>query len=257
MLLAIDIGNTNIHFGIFKLDAQDWCCSWRAHTVHHKMSDEYAVLLRNFFEEQALTFADVSAVVMASVVPPLTPTFIEMSERYLKQPPLNVTALNVPGIKVLLDNPQEAGADRVVNSIAARELYGAPAIVIDFGTATTWDVIDAEGNFMGGIIAPGIGLAHDALVSRAARLVKVDLLPPPAAIGRNTVHAMQSGLFLGYVAMIEGLVARIKDELADPETRVIGTGGLAPLFAQHTSVIQEIAPNLTLDGLRLIWQMQR
>jgi type III pantothenate kinase len=256
MLLAIDIGNTNIHFGIYHLDSRNWCCSWRAHTVHEKMSDEYAVLLRNFFEEHGLRFEDVKAVVMASVVPALTPTFAEMSSRYLKQEALNVTALNIPGIKVLLDNPQEAGADRVVNAVAARELYGTPAVVIDFGTATTWDVIDADGNFLGGIIAPGIGLAHDALVSRAARLVKVDLLPPPHVIGRNTIHAMQSGLFLGYVVMIEGLVARIKDELGDPNTHVIGTGGLAPLFAQHTAVIEEIAPNLTLEGLRLVWEMQ-
>ena len=257
MLLAIDIGNTNIHFGMYLLEAKDWCCSWRAHTVHEKMSDEYAVLLRNFFEEHELTFDDVKAVVMASVVPALTPTFAEMSSRYLKQEALNVTALNVPGIKVLLDNPQEAGADRVVNAVAVRELYGTPAVVIDFGTATTWDVIDAEGNFLGGIIAPGIGLAHDALVTRAARLVKVDLLPPPHVIGRNTVHAMQSGLFLGYVAMIEGLVARIKAEMNLPGTKVIATGGLAPLFMEHTPIIEHVALTLTLEGLRIIWELNQ
>ncbi len=257
MLLAIDVGNTNIHFGLYDPQAEAWRCSWRAQTVHERMADEYAVLLRSFFGEHSLAFADVRGVVMASVVPPLTPTFIQMSERYLKHTPLNVGPATRTGVRVLVDNPQEVGPDRVVNVAAVRALYGSPAIVIDFGTATTWDVVDAEGNYLGGAIAPGIGLAHDALVRRAARLIKVDLQPPPSPIGRNTVHAMQSGLFLGYVAMIEGLVERIRAELAAPAVRVIATGGLAPLFAEHTRVIEAIAPNLTLDGLRLIWELNQ
>ncbi len=257
MLLAIDIGNTNIHFGMYDLKAKGWCCSWRARTIQDKMADEYAVLLRSFFEEPGFTFGEVEAVVMASVVPNLTGTFVEMSERYLKQTLLNVEPETRTGVRVLLDNPNEVGADRVVNAAAIRALYGCPAIVIDFGTATTYDVINAAGDYLGGAIAPGIGLAHDALVSRAARLHKVDLVPPPSAIGRSTIQAMQSGLFLGYVAMIEGLVARLKDALGEPGVRVIATGGLAPLFAEHTAVIEEIAPNLTLDGLRIIWELNQ
>jgi type III pantothenate kinase len=255
MLLAIDVGNTNIHFGLH--DGQSWCNTWRARTVPLKMSDEYAVLLRSFFAEEGVTFEDVSAVVLASVVPALTATLIQMSERYMKQTPLNIEPGVKTGIRVLLDNPREVGPDRVVNAVAARKLFGAPAIVIDFGTATTYDVLSAEGDYLGGAIAPGVRLAHDALVSWTARLYKVDLAPPPAAIGHNTAHAMQSGLFLGYVAMIEGLVARIRAELQSPSVKVIATGGLAPLFAEHTRVIEEIAPYLTLDGMRLIWELNQ
>ena len=255
MLLAIDVGNTNIHFGLHNGSA--WLATWRARTVPLKMGDEYAVLLRNFMGMDGFDLSVIDAVVMASVVPDLTHTLIEMSQRHLKRDPLNVEPGTKTGIKVLVDNPREVGPDRVVNSAAVRQLYGTPAIVIDFGTATTWDVLNADGNYVGGIIAPGIGLAHDALVSRTARLVKVDLTPPPSVVGHNTVHAMQSGLFLGYVSMIEGLVARIKDELRAPRARVIATGGLAPLFAEHTSAIDEIAPYLTLDGLRIIWEMNQ
>lgn len=255
MLLAIDVGNTNIHFGLH--NGSSWLTTWRARTVPLKMGDEYAVLLRSFMGMDGYDFDAVDAVVMASVVPDLTHTLLEMSRRHLKRDPLNIEPGTRTGIKVLTDNPREVGPDRVVNSAAVKALYGAPAIVIDFGTATTWDVLNADGNYVGGIIAPGIGLAHDALVSRTARLVKVDLTPPPSVVGRNTVHAMQSGLFLGYVSMIEGLVARIKDELKAPHARVIATGGLAPLFAEHTPAIQEIALNLTLDGLRIIWEMNQ
>ncbi|MBN1312842.1 MAG: type III pantothenate kinase [Anaerolineae bacterium] len=253
MLLAIDVGNTNIHFGLH--DGQSWRNTWRARTAPLKMGDEYAVLLRSFFAEDDATFEDVNAIVIGSVVPALTATLLQMSERYMKQTPLNVEPGVKTGIRVLLDNPREVGPDRVVNAVAVKKLYGTPAIVIDFGTATTYDVLSPEGDYLGGAISPGIGMAHDALVSRTARLYNVDLVPPPSAIGHNTAHAMQSGLFLGYVAMIEGLVARIKADLQAPHARVIATGGLAPLFAEHTSVIEDIAPCLTLDGLRLIWEM--
>ena len=255
MLLAIDIGNTNIHFGLY--DGSKWCCTWRARTIVNKMSDEYAVLLRNFFEDGGFTFKSVDDVVMASVVPPLTGTFIELAERYLAQTPLNVVPGVKTGVRLVFDNPREVGADRVVNTAAVHQLYGGPAIVIDFGTATTYDIINAQGDYIGGVIAPGIGVSHDALVSRTAKLPKVDLVPPETVIGRNTIHAMQSGLFLGYVAMIEGLVTRIKREMEGPPAKVIATGGLAALFAEHTSVIETIAPNLTLDGLRLIWELNQ
>lgn len=255
MLLAIDIGNTNIHFGLH--DGSDWRATWRARTLSLKMGDEYAVLLRNFLNSEGLEFGAVDAVSMACVVPALTGTFIELSERYLKRTPINVEPGIKTGMRVMVDNPREVGADRVVNAAAAYKLYGAPAVVVDFGTSTNFDVVAANGDYIGGVIAVGISVAHDALVSRAARLLKVDLVAPPSPIGRNTVHAMQSGLFLGYVAMIEGLVARVKAELNDPKTRVLGTGGLAPVIAQETGVIDDIAHNLTLDGLRIIWELNQ
>jgi type III pantothenate kinase len=255
MLLAIDVGNTNIHFGLH--DGQTWINTWRARTVPLKMSDEYAVLLRSFFAENQCTFDQVTSVVMASVVPSLTATLVQMSERYLHYVPLTVEPGIRTGIRLLIDNPREVGPDRVVNAAAVRKLYGGPAIVIDFGTATTYDVLNADGDYIGGAIAPGIGLAHDALVSRTARLHKVDLVAPPSVIGHNTIHAMQSGLFNGYIAMFEGLVARMKAELHAPHARVIATGGLAPIFAEHSTVIEEIAPYLTLDGLRIIREMNQ
>jgi len=255
MLLAIDIGNTNIHFGLH--DGADWRSTWRARTVPLKMGDEYAALLRSFLQSDGLSFDDVSGVAMASVVPALTGAIIQMSERYMRHTPLNVEPGVKTGVKVMVDNPREVGADRVVNAAAAYKLYGAPAVVVDFGTSTNFDVVAANGDYIGGVIAVGIGVAHDALVSRAARLHKVDLVAPPAAIGRNTVHAMQSGLYLGYVAMIEGLVRRVKNELADPKTQVLATGGLAPVMARDTGVIDHIAPNLTLDGLRIIWEINQ
>jgi type III pantothenate kinase len=255
MLLAIDVGNTNIHFGLH--DGEDWCCTWRARTIQEKMSDEYAVLLRSFFAERGYDTGEVSAVVLASVVPDLTETFVEVCERHLSLPPLNIDAKTDAGFKILLDDPHELGPDRLVNAAAVRAGYSSPAIVVDLGTATTFDVLNADGDYIGGAIAPGIGLTHDALVSRAARLHKIDLKPPPSAIGHNTIHAMQSGIFLGYVAMVEGLVKRIKAELASPHVTVIATGGLAPTIAQHTSAIQELAPNLTLEGMRIIWERNR
>lgn len=251
-LLAIDIGNTNIHLGLWRDGA--WTFSWRAHTVANKMPDEYAVLLRNFLANAGLTFDAITGVAISSVVPPLTLAFVELSKRYLKIAPLVVTSETDTGVRIDIDQPGQAGADRIVNTAAVVALYGAPAIVIDFGTATTFDVVSADGAYCGGAIAPGINLAHDALVSRAARLHKIDLVPPPNPIGRNTIHAMQSGIFLGYVSLVEGLVARIRNAMALPDIQVIATGGLAPLFKQHTHAIDTLAPELTLDGLRVIWE---
>jgi type III pantothenate kinase len=255
MLLAIDIGNTNIHVGLAR--GSDWAASWRARTISEKMPDEYLVMLRSFFDEEGYTFDSVSGVILASVVPPLTSTFIELCERYLGHTPLVVAPGVKSGVRLSIDNPHEVGADRVVNAAAVCELFGTPAIVIDFGTATTFDVINAEDAYVGGAIMPGIGLAHDALVARTAKLPKVDLAPPPSPVGHNTVHAMQSGLFWGYVAMMEGMVARLREAMDAPDARVIGTGGLAPLFAEHTDCIEEIAPNLTLDGLRVIYRLNQ
>ncbi len=254
MLLAFDIGNTNIHLGLYQNGA--WARTWRARTVAEKMPDEYAVLVHSFFDQTGLSFDAVDSVIVSSVVPPLAGTFVELSERYFRATPLVVGAPGVEvGVRLEVDHPAEVGADRIVNAAAVQRLYGGPAIVIDFGTATTFDVVTASGAYAGGVIAPGIGVSHDALVARAAKLYKVELAPPPSPIGRNTVHAMQSGLFLGYVAMVEGMVARLRAAMGEPAAQVIATGGLAPLFADHTEVIERIAPLLTLDGLRIIYEL--
>lgn len=253
MLLAIDIGNTNIHLGLW--DGMAWRLSWRARTVAAKMTDEYAVLARNFLNTAEVDFAAVSAVCMSSVVPALTATFQDLARRYLRLEPLNVSSRINLGIKVAIDMPEQAGADRLCNAVALSQQFGAPAISVDFGTSTNFDVLSANREYIGGVIAPGIGLAHDALVSRAAQLHKVELAPPPSPIGRNTIHAMQSGIFWGYVGMIEALLGRILAQLDSPATKVIATGGLAPAFMEHIGLIDDVAQELTLDGLRLIYEL--
>jgi type III pantothenate kinase len=254
-LLAIDVGNTNIHFGLW--NGSSWQLSWRARTIADKMPDEYAVLLRSFLSSAGLTYESVSGVIIGSVVPPLTLAMVEMAQRYLRTEPLVVTHQINTGVKIDIEQPQQAGADRIINAAAVVALYGGPAIVIDFGTATTFDIVSRDGAYRGGAISPGIALAHDALVSRAARLHKVDLVPPPSPIGANTIHAMQSGIFWGYVSLVEGLVARLKAAMNEPDAKVIATGGLSALFQQHTTVIDTIAPELTLDGLRIIYGLNR
>ncbi len=254
-LLAIDIGNTNVHLGLWRNNK--WQPSWRARTVPDKMPDEYAVLVRSFLSSADLGYGAISGVIISSVVPLLTGTFVELVRRYIEIEPLVVTHQTKTGIKIAIDQPEQAGADRIVNTAAVVALYGGPAIVIDFGTATTFDIVSADGAYRGGAIAPGIVIAHDALVERTARLHKVDLVPPPCAIGTNTIHAMQSGIFWGYVSLVEGLVVRLKKAMGDEKIMVIATGGLAPLFDQHTDVIDLIAPELTLDGLRIIYEMNQ
>ena len=255
MLLAFDIGNTNIHLGLW--DGASWRLSWRARTVAQKMTDEYAVLVRNFLLTAEVDQDAIKAVCMSSVVPSLTPTFQGLARRYLKLEPLTVSSQTELGIEIAIDMPEQAGADRLCNSVALSRLFGAPAISVDFGTSTNFDVLSAKNEYIGGVIAPGIRLAHDALVSRAAQLHKVDLLPPPEPIGRNTVHAMQSGIFWGYAGMIESLLQRILAQLEAPTVTVVATGGLAPVFEEHIDLIDEVAPELTLDGLRLIHELNR
>ncbi len=255
MLLAIDIGNTNIHLGLWRDNS--WRLSWRARTIADKMADEYAVLVRNFLSSAELHYKSVSGVVISCVVPPLTPTWIELVRRYLQLEPIVVTSDIQTGIRIAIDQPSQAGADRIVNAVAAKTLYGCPAIVIDFGTSTNFDVVSPEGDYIGGALAPGLMVTHDALVSRAAKLYKVDLVPPPDPIGRNTTHAMQSGIFWGYVGMIDGLIKRLKASLASDTIHIIGTGGLAPRIAEYIPEIGIIAPELTLDGLRIIYELNR
>ncbi len=254
MFLAIDIGNTNITLGIYK--GETLGPRWRLSTVHERMPDEYGLQLVGLFDHAGLKLDDVTAVAMASVVPPLTGTWAQMCRAYLKREPLVVDAGVKTGVRILIDEPRQVGADRIVDVAAAHKLYGGPACIVDFGTATTFDAVSADGDYLGGAIAPGIGIAADALFHRASKLPRVDLVRPPSAIGKNTVHAMQSGLLFGYVGLVEGLVARFRAQLG-PAMKVIGTGGLAELLAKETDAIQIVAPWLTLDGLRMIYEMNK
>ncbi len=253
-LFCIDIGNTNVVMGLYQ--GKELISHWRIATDHQKMADEYAMLLLDLFERAAQEPQAVEGIIMASVVPPLTGTFEKLAQRYFGQQALVVDAQVHTGVRICLDNPAEVGADRVVNAVAAYHRYGGPACVVDLGTATTFDLISAEGDYLGGAIAPGLGIAAEALFQRTARLPRIELVRPPSAIGKNTVQAMQSGLLFGYVGLVEGLVARYRAELG-PALKVIATGGLAPLIAAETEVVDALDPWLTLEGLRLIWEMNR
>ena len=251
MLLAVDIGNTNITLGVW--DGHIWCEQWRLRTDSVRTSDEYGATLNALLRDADLRKA-IKHVILASVVPPLTVTFTRLSERYLGQTAVLVNHTLSLGIRISTDEPAKTGVDRVANAVAAFYLYPGPSIVIDMGTATKLDVVTAEGNFLGGVIAPGLGLAADALTSRAAQLSQVALMAPPQALGRNTIHAIQSGLVFGYVGLIEGMVARLIAEHPDngrPIT-IIGTGGFIDLVAPHTAVFDVIDSSLTLSGLRII-----
>lgn len=252
MLLAIDIGNTNITLGLYQ--GSTLGPRWRLSTNHDRMPDELGFQFYGLLSHVGCSPRDLHGVCMASVVPPLTGKVIEACQKYLYQNPLNVDAGVKTGVRIRYEDPKAVGADRIVDAAAVQHLYGGPACVVDFGTATTFDAISATGDYLGGAIAPGIGIAAEALFQRTAKLPRVDLQRPPGAIGRNTVHAMQSGLLFGYVGLVEGMVARFRQELG-PQMKVIATGGLAELVAQETPILTIIAPWLTLDGLRIIWEM--
>ncbi|MGD8584404.1 MAG: type III pantothenate kinase [Chloroflexota bacterium] len=252
MLLAIDVGNTNITLGLY--DGERWRRQWRLRTVHDKTVDEYGVYLNSLLHESAAS-GQVDASILSSVVPPLTATFTAVCHDYLGQTPLLVTDQTKTGIRVLTENPAEVGADRIVNAAAAYALFPGASIVIDMGTATTFDAISPDGGLLGVAIAPGLGLAANALAKRAAQLGTVALEAPPKAIGRNTVHAMQSGLIFGYVSLIEGMVRRIRDEMNEDSVTIIGTGGLISAIVPHTDILDQVEPWLTLTGLRVIHEL--
>jgi type III pantothenate kinase len=254
MLLCIDIGNTNIMLGLY--EGETLGPHWRLATDHERMPDEFAMQLVGLLNYAGVPLNRIHGVAMASGVPVLTSRWREVCQGYLGLEPLVVSARLKTGVKILYDNPDAVGADRIVDAVAAFQHYGGPLCIVDFGTATTFEAITAAGEYLGGAIAPGIGIAADALSQRAAKLPKVDIARPPSVIGRNTVHSMQSGLLFGYVGLVEGMVARFKAELG-PDTQVIGTGGLAPLIAGETTVIDIIAPWLTLDGLRILYEMNQ
>ncbi len=252
MLLVIDIGNTDTTLGVFedvKLRA-----TWHMATNVHRMADEYAALLLNLLRHQNLDTPDITAVAMCSVVPPLITTYENLFQRYFHLSPLVVGAGVKTGVSIRIDNPREVGADRIVNTAAAHHLYDGPIIVTDLGTATTFDIVSREGYYQGGVIAPGINTAAETLFMQAAMLPRVELTRPKHAIGTSTVTAMQSGIIFGYVALIEGMVARIQQELGE-KASVVATGGWSTLIAKETAAFDVVNPNLTLIGLRLIYLM--
>ena len=254
MLLAVDIGNTNITIGVF--DGSKMKATWRVATGVHRMPDEYASLILHLFDHEGIAASKITDTILCSVVPPLTGVFEEMCRRYLKVSPVLVEAGVKTGVRISMDNPREVGADRIVNAVAAHQLYGGAVIVIDLGTATTFDAVSEEGDYLGGAIAPGIAIATEALFARTAVLPRVELTHPKRAIGRNTVAAMQSGIVFGYAGLIEGIVTRIKQELGG-KAKVVATGGYAELLARETPAIEEVNPDLTLIGLRLIYEMNK
>jgi len=254
MLLAIDIGNTNVVLGVF--DKDRLIESWRVGTKIQITSDEYAMIVKDLFNFTGLEFKQIDGVILSSVVPPLLPVMTEMTRKYFKLEPMVVTDRIKTGITIRYDNPKEIGADRIVNAAAAFHLYGGPLIIVDFGTATTFCAITKLGEYLGGAIVPGVKISAEALYQRAAKLPRVELVKPASVIGTDTISAMQSGIIYGYAGLVDGIVERMKKELS-PEARVVATGGLAELIAPETKSIKETKPHLTLEGLRLLYEINR
>lgn len=261
MLLAVDVGNTNVVIGVF--DGEELKASWRVQTERRRMPDEWGLMLLTLLQHKAIEPKDVTDAIISSVVPPLTTALREMVTIYFEREALVVEPGIKTGVAVRYENPREVGADRIVNAVAAFQAYGGPAIVIDFGTATTFDALSANGEYLGGAIAPGIGIAAESLFQVASRLFRVELIPPKQAIGRNTVASMQSGIMLGYIGLVEGLVKRFREELMvvsppaiGQKINVIATGGLAEIVAQGAvGLIDVVNQDLTLQGLRLIYEL--
>lgn len=251
MLLAIDIGNTNAVLGIF--DGDRLVDHLRIESRSGSTADEYAALLAVMLQQRNVELNSIDAAIIGSVVPALTEVFDRVCCRLFNAPPIVVGPGVRTGMSMQIENPREVGADRIVNAVAAFARAQGPAIVVDFGTATTFDVVSHKGEYMGGVIVPGVGISADALAERTAKLPRVEIARPKSVIGRTTVQAIQSGLVFGYVSLIEGLVRRISEHL-DAPPRVIGTGGLAPLIAAETTAINEVVEFLTLDGLRIVWE---
>ena len=253
MLLAVSINNTNAACGVYREAAL--VATWRIRTSPLRTTDEYAVLLRSMCAGEGIAFDEVRSVVIGSVVPSHTPAFVELAERYLKVEPVVVGPGIRTGVRLLVEHPREVGADRIANTVAVHRLHGGPAIVLDMGTATTFGVVSAEGDFLGGAIAPGLEISMQALTDRAALLHRVELVRPRSAIGKNTITNIQAGVLFGYVGLVEGMIARIKAELGP--CKVVGTGGLIGVVAPETSQVDVVDRQLTLDGLRLLWELNR
>jgi type III pantothenate kinase len=254
MLLAVDVGNTQTVLGLFEGD--ELVEHWRLATEAERTGDELAALFANLLELRGRTFEDVSGMSVSSTVPLLVRAYHDLAERHIESPLLVLGPGTRTGIPILYDDPREVGPDRIANAVAARERYGAPCIVVDFGTSTNFDAVSAEGEYVGGVLAPGIEISMDALFARAARLTKVDFVEPETVIGKTTTASLQSGLVYGFAGQVDGIVERMRSELAD-SAPAIATGGLAELIAPHTKTIEKVDPLLTLDGLRLVWDRNR
>ena len=254
MLLAIDIGNTNVVLGVF--DKERLVENWRVGTNAQITPDEYAMIFKDLFGFAGLEFRQITGVIISTVVPPLLPVMVEMSRKYFRIEPMIVTHELKTGITIRYDNPKEVGADRIVNAAAAFKLFGGPLIIVDFGTATTFCAVTKDGEYLGGAIAPGIKISAEALFQRASKLPRVELSKPLKVIGRDTISAMQAGIIYGYAGLVDGIVERMKKELSS-DARVVATGGLAELVSPETRSIQEIKPQLTLEGLRLLYDINR
>lgn len=259
MLLTLDVGNSNTVLGLFPAESDQLLAHWRVTTQKTQTADEYGVLFRNLFAMRQLSAADVQHIVISSVVPPLDSTLRSVGELYFNCTPLFIEPGVRTGMRLLVDNPSEVGADRVVNCIAAYHRFQQACIVVDFGTATTFDVVSTGGEFLGGAIAPGLGISADALFSRAARLGRIDLKKPAKAIGTNTVTNLQSGMFFGYLGLVDGILEKMIAELAAQQMHpvIVATGGLAALIAPESRFITQVDDMLTLQGLRLVFERNR
>jgi type III pantothenate kinase len=250
MLLALDVGNSNITIGAF--DGLQLTGRWRLRTIKEQTADEWGILLRNLFSLSQLDLSAVDGVVISSVVPAVDQPLAAMAQRYFHRQPMFVTPLTDLGIGIRYDNPREVGADRLANAVAGFTRYGGPCVVVDLGTTINFDIVSRDGNFLGGLIAPGIGMSINALFSRTARLPMVDFREPEKVIGSNTVGSIQSGLYFGFIGMIDGIVARVVQQLG-PDTKAVATGGQGQLIAAGSDLVKIYDEDLTLEGLRLIW----